>query len=59
MLVALVGMALFAPPMLAVAFLVKLDSAIYKQPRAGTDRRLSRGPDFENHRRSDDRGFRI
>ncbi len=61
-LVALVGIALFAPPMLAIAFLAKLDSwgpATHTQPRAGLDPRLSRGPAFESPRRGHERGFRI
>ena len=61
-LVALVGIALFAPPMLAIAFLAKLDSwgpATHRQQRAGVDRSLSREPAFESPRRGHERGFRI
>ena len=60
--VALVGLVLAAPLMLVVALLVKLDSrgpAIYRQPRVGLDRRLNRGPDSRNRRRSTDLGGRI
>jgi lipopolysaccharide/colanic/teichoic acid biosynthesis glycosyltransferase len=60
--VAVIGLVLIAPLMLAVALLIRLESrgpAIYRQPRVGLDRRGCRGPEAENHRRDDDRGGRI
>ena len=60
--VAVLGIILTAPVMLAVALLVRLTSrgpVIYKQHRVGVDRRLSRGPGSMNHRRRADRGGRI
>src|SRR6185503_698543 len=60
--VALIGIVLTAPLMLAIAIIVKLTSrgpAIYTQPRVGVDRRSGRGPEALNHRRKSDRGGRI
>lgn len=62
LLVSLVGIAVFAPLMLAAALLGKLDSwapATQEQPRSGLDRCLSRGSDLEGRHRRHERGFRI
>jgi lipopolysaccharide/colanic/teichoic acid biosynthesis glycosyltransferase len=61
-LVASIGLILTAPLMLMIALAIKLTSrgpVIYKQPRVGVDRRMSRGPDTANQRRQQDRGGRI
>lgn len=62
LVVALIGIALTAPLMLIVGFIVKLDSrgpAIYRQPRVGLDRRSGRGPDSPTRRRNSDVGGRV
>jgi lipopolysaccharide/colanic/teichoic acid biosynthesis glycosyltransferase len=61
-LVALLGIAVAAPLMLAVALLIKLDSrgpVIYKQKRVGLDRRGSRGHAADVCRRRGDAGGRL
>lgn len=60
--VASLALLLTAPLMIVLAALVKLTSpgpVIFKQARVGLDRRGSRGPEAENHRRRSDRGGRI
>ncbi len=60
--VALVGIILTAPLMIAIVVAIKLTSrgpAIYTQPRVGLDRRGDRGPGSLNHRRKGDTGGRI
>jgi len=59
--VALVGIVLTAPLMVAVAVLIKVSSrgpVFYSQPRVGLDRR-NRSPAGASHRRRADRGGRI
>jgi len=61
-IVAAVGIVVTAPLMLAIAIAIKLTSrgpVIYRQPRVGVDRRMSRGPAAINHRRKADSGGRI
>lgn len=61
-IVAIVGLIVFAPVMLVVAIMVKLTSAgpiIYHQQRVGIDHRVRNGPASINDRRSTDHGGRI
>jgi lipopolysaccharide/colanic/teichoic acid biosynthesis glycosyltransferase len=60
--VAVVGIVLTAPLMVAIAILVKLTSpgpVIYCQKRVGLDRRSGRDREAAKHRRHSDRGGRI
>lgn len=60
--VALIGIILTAPLMLAIALLVKLSSkgpVFYSQPRVGLDRRGTGSANAPSHRRKSDRGGRI
>jgi len=59
--VALLGLVLAAPVMLAIAVLIKVSSrgpVFYTQPRVGLDRR-GRSPSVGDHRRRADQGGRI